>query len=185
MFDAAGYTFSGTNADLASEATTICEARVAMSQSSVLNAIEQRNPGDPKRAVERLVITAEHDVCPAQVAKLSTPSPSPSPTATKKHHHLRHRHSHVPVPRAGPSSNAPGSSDAWCTASAVYNAQYNDYDIYVHSNQPNQSVTASASNGESQSYYTNSSGYADVYLYADPGNTVTVTVGPASCSTTA
>jgi hypothetical protein len=32
-------------------------------------------------------------------------------------------------------------------------------------------------------YHTNGNGYADVYLYADPGNTVTVTVGAASCST--
>jgi len=55
----------------------------------------------------------------------------------------------------------------------------------VYSNQPNQSVTATASNGESQSYYTDSSGYADVYLYADPGDSITVTVGAASCSTAA
>lgn len=74
---------------------------------------------------------------------------------------------------------------AWCTASAVYNSAYNDYDVYVHSNQPYTEATAAASNGESWSYETNGSGYADIYLYADPGDSIRVAVGAASCSTTA
>jgi hypothetical protein len=84
-------------------------------------------------------------------------------------------------------SNSTGghSGGAWCAASASYNSTYRDYDIYVHSNQPDHTVTASASNGKSHSYYTNSSGYADVYLYADPGDSVRVTVGAATCTTTA
>jgi hypothetical protein len=80
---------------------------------------------------------------------------------------------------------APTHSSAWCTANAEYNTQYSDYDVYVHSNQPGETVTATASDGESQSYETDSSGYADVYLCADPGNSITVQVGQASCSTTA
>lgn len=79
----------------------------------------------------------------------------------------------------------PVTAAAHCTATAAYNEQYNDYDVYVYSNQPNQDVTATASNGESMTYYTNASGYADVYLYADAGDTINVTVGAASCSTTA
>jgi len=78
-----------------------------------------------------------------------------------------------------------GHGGAWCTASASYNSRYRDYDVYVRSNQPDRTVTATASNGESQSYHTNSSGYADVYLYADPGDSVVVTVGAARCTTTA
>jgi hypothetical protein len=77
------------------------------------------------------------------------------------------------------------SGRAWCTASASYNAEYRDYDVYVHSNQPDRTVTATASNGASHSYRTDSSGYADVYLYAASGDTVKVTVGAASCSTAA
>ena len=73
----------------------------------------------------------------------------------------------------------------WCTASASYNAGYRDYDIYVHSNEPDRTVTATASNGASHSYRTDSTGYADVYLYAASGDTVKVTVGTASCSTAA
>jgi hypothetical protein len=88
----------------------------------------------------------------------------------------------APAPTPSPKHN---NSGAWCTARAVYNAQYNDYDVYVHSNQPNQTAVATASNGEQQPYQTNANGYADIYLYADPGNTITVTVGAASCSTTA
>lgn len=76
-------------------------------------------------------------------------------------------------------------SGAWCTASASYNSKYRDYDVYVHSNQPHQTATATASNGESWSYHTDSSGYADIYLYADPGNSIVVTVGAARCTTTA
>jgi hypothetical protein len=90
-----------------------------------------------------------------------------------------------PAPKPAPSSPPQHGSGAWCTASASYNAQYSDYDVYVHSNQPNQSATATASNGKSFSYNTDDSGYADIYLYADPGNSITVTVGAASCSTSA
>ena len=77
-----------------------------------------------------------------------------------------------------------GTGGPWCTASASYSATYHDYDIYVHSNQPDRTVTASASNGASHSYHTNSSGYADVYLDAGANDTVKVTVGAATCSTT-
>ena len=78
-----------------------------------------------------------------------------------------------------------GGGRAWCSASASYNATYRDYDVYVHSNQPDRTVAATASNGASHSYRTDSSGYADVYLYAVSGDTVKVTAGAASCSTTA
>ena len=74
---------------------------------------------------------------------------------------------------------------AWCTANAVYNSTYNNYDVYVHSNQPYREATATASNGDSWSYETNGSGYADIYLYANAGDTISVTVGAASCATTA
>lgn len=77
-----------------------------------------------------------------------------------------------------------GIRRAWCRASAAYNAQYNDYDIYVYSNQPNRSVTATASNGATRTWHTDATGYADIYLYANPGDTVKVTVGAALCSTT-
>jgi hypothetical protein len=83
----------------------------------------------------------------------------------------------------GGSSSGGGTGGAWCTASASYNTTYNDYDIYVHSNQPDRTVTATASNGASRSWHTDSSGYADVYLDAAPGDMVKVTVGAATCST--
>jgi hypothetical protein len=84
----------------------------------------------------------------------------------------------------GGTGGGGGTSGAWCTASASYSATYGDYDIYVHSNQPDRTVTATASNGASHSWHTDSSGYADVYLDAAPGDTVKVTVGAATCSTT-
>lgn len=85
----------------------------------------------------------------------------------------------------GGSSGGGGGGGAWCTASASYNATYHDYDIYVHSNRPDTTATASASIGASHSYHTNGSGYADIYLYAGGGDRVTVRVGAASCVTTA
>jgi len=84
----------------------------------------------------------------------------------------------------GSSGGGGGAGGAWCTAGASYDATYGDYDIYVHSNQPDRTVTATASNGASHSWHTDSSGYADVYLDAGPGDTVKVTVGAATCSTT-
>jgi hypothetical protein len=125
---------------------------------------------------------------PSSNSPSPTPSPTPTPTPTPSH---RRHHARVTIPPppaqspTPPAPQPPPSSTAWCTASADYNSTYQDYDVYVNSNQPNHSVTASASNGESQSYYTNSSGYADVYLYADPGDSITVQVGAATCSTTA
>jgi hypothetical protein len=83
----------------------------------------------------------------------------------------------------GGGSGGGGGTGAWCTASASYSATYGDYDIYVHSNQPDRTVTATASNGASHSWHTDSSGYADVYLDAGRGDTVKVTAGAATCST--
>jgi hypothetical protein len=83
----------------------------------------------------------------------------------------------------GSSGGGGGTGGAWCTASASYSASYGDYDIYVHSNQPDRTVTATASNGASHSWHTDSSGYADVYLAAAAGDTVKVTAGAATCST--
>jgi hypothetical protein len=83
----------------------------------------------------------------------------------------------------GTGGSGGGTGGAWCTASATYSATYSDYDIYVHSNQPDRTVTASASNGASHSYRTDSTGYADVYLDVGSGDTVKVTVGAATCTT--
>jgi hypothetical protein len=77
-----------------------------------------------------------------------------------------------------------GGSGAWCTASASWNASYGDYDVYVHSNQADAKATATASNGASDYWWTNSSGYADIYLYgAGSGESLKVTVGAAACHT--
>ena len=74
---------------------------------------------------------------------------------------------------------------AWCSASASYSSYYHDYDVYVHSNQADQSVTASGG-GYAKTWHTDGSGYADVYLRGpSPGDQIDVHVGSASCSTTA
>ena len=76
------------------------------------------------------------------------------------------------------------SSGAWCKATAsVYNASYNENNVYVHSNQPHKTATARA-DGYSHSYDTNGSGYALIYLNGPPpGVKITVTVGGATCTT--
>jgi hypothetical protein len=82
---------------------------------------------------------------------------------------------------------APSSGSGRCTASASYSSRYNDYDVYVHSNQPNQTVTVTDGSGREKSWHTDSSGYADVYFKAPAdasGEGVTVRVGSASCQTT-
>jgi hypothetical protein len=81
----------------------------------------------------------------------------------------------------------PSTPAANCSATAQYSSRYNDYDVYVHSNQPDKTVTVTSSGGQSASWHTNSSGYADVFLHAGPsaaGEGITVRVGAATCSTT-
>ena len=90
-----------------------------------------------------------------------------------------------PAPTAPKPEPSPPRPGGWCSASAKYNTTYNDYDVYVESNEPDQDATVSG-DGKTASYYTNSSGYADVYFYAGPsaaGDSVSVEVGDATCST--
>lgn len=92
-----------------------------------------------------------------------------------------------PVPDTEPTQSQGGSSAAWCQASATAsNDGYpGDYEVYVHSNQPDAKATASDA-GNTWSEYTDSGGYAKIRLYhTSPDMAITVTVGAASCSTTA
>lgn len=75
-------------------------------------------------------------------------------------------------------------SGAWCRATAsVYNASEDENNVYVHSNEPHKTATASA-DGYSHSYETNGSGYALIYLNGPPqGALITVRVGGATCTT--
>jgi hypothetical protein len=86
-----------------------------------------------------------------------------------------------------PPAPSPTSSSANCTASAQWNSSYSDYDVYVHSNQPDETVTVTAADGKSATWRTDSSGYADVYVYdshSAAGEQVTVRVGGATCHAT-
>ena len=72
-----------------------------------------------------------------------------------------------------------------CSVSASWDAGYRDWNVYVQG-PADVDATASA-DGHSYSYETNSSGYADIYLYAPEsaaGDTVTVTAGSATCAGT-
>jgi hypothetical protein len=99
--------------------------------------------------------------------------------------------SHAPPSSAStPSGPAPTTAPARrpkCTVTSVYNPSYSDYDVYVHSNQPDQTVTVTDSAGHTDSWHTDSAGYADVYFKSGgltPGPRITARVGGASCSTT-
>ncbi len=95
---------------------------------------------------------------------------------------------------AKPSGGTPGPptrttppppASASCSVSAAYSTQYSDWDVYVHSTQPDTNVTVTGA-GTSASWHTDSTGYADVYLRASrsaTGEQVTVRVGSATCST--
>lgn len=88
------------------------------------------------------------------------------------------------LPPPVPPTTAPAG--AWCTASASpANDGYPDDDVYVTSNQPDKEATAS-DGGHSWTDETDSSGSVTILLFDTPaGSTITVTVGAASCSTTA
>ena len=115
----------------------------------------------------------------------SSPPTTPSPTPTTPPPSPT-----TPVPAPSPAAPAPTTAApppapaAWCKATAsVYNAQYDWNNVYVNSNQPYRSATASA-DGYSWSYETNGSGYALIYLNGPPpGAEITVTVGGATCTT--
>jgi hypothetical protein len=106
----------------------------------------------------------------------SSPSPNSSPTPSPP--------PPTPAPAPPTSSSATSASGAWCTATAtVYNAEKDWNNVYVNSNQPYTEATASA-DGDSWSYETNGSGYAEIYLNGPPpGAQITVTVGGATCTT--
>jgi hypothetical protein len=85
-------------------------------------------------------------------------------------------------PPTGPTSGAP-----WCRATATPSPDgySGDYEVAVESNQPDRTATASDA-GDRWSDSTNASGYADIRLWhTSPGEAITVSVGAASCSTTA
>jgi hypothetical protein len=88
----------------------------------------------------------------------------------------------------GPTSTVkPAPTKATCTVSGAWSDAYHDFDVYVHSDQADERVTVTASDGTSASYHTDSSGYADVYLNAPEsasGEAVSATVGAARCSGT-
>lgn len=66
---------------------------------------------------------------------------------------------------------------------ATENVKEDENNVYVHSNQPHTTATASA-DGYSHSYQTNGSGYALIYLNGPPpGALITVRVGGATCTT--
>ena len=83
-----------------------------------------------------------------------------------------------------PPSGTAHRSGAECTATAsVYNAADDENNVYVHSNQPDTTATATAG-GYAHSYETDGSGYALIYLNGPaPGARITVTVGGATCTT--
>lgn len=87
----------------------------------------------------------------------------------------------------GTSTGTPAPASAWCTASAspANDGWAGDYDVSVSSNQPHSNATASSAT-DTYGYETNSSGSAVIYLwYQSPGENITVTVGGATCYTTA
>jgi hypothetical protein len=138
---------------------------------------------NPKDAVEnglrRQVCDGELTLIRAQRAiaadwgALASVAPGRAPAATTPEQT-------APVP-------APSRAGAECAASASYNSRYDDYDVYVRSNEPDQRVTVSDTAGRTASWHTDASGSADVYFRAGAdaaGETVTVSVGGASCQTT-
>jgi cardiolipin synthase len=94
----------------------------------------------------------------------------------------------TPFDAAASTTTAPlGGGGAWCQASAspANDGYAGDFNVYVHSNQSYQKATASDA-GDTYSYETDGSGYAVIYLWhTSPGETITVTVGAARCTTTA
>ena len=133
---------------------------------------------NPKDAVEREL---RREVCDGQLSLRAARHAIAADWVS-----LARRTSHpapiAPIPRA-PSTSSAGLS-AHCTATASDNSRYHDYDVYVDSNQPDQTVTVTDAAGDSRSWHTDSAGSADVYFDAGSdatGRQITVHVGAATC----
>jgi len=92
-----------------------------------------------------------------------------------------------PASGLAPPGTAAGSTGAWCHASAspADDGYAGDYDVSVSSDQPGDRATASDA-GDTYGVDTDGSGSAIIRLWhTSPGEMISVTVGAASCSTTA
>jgi hypothetical protein len=90
-------------------------------------------------------------------------------------------------PVTSPAGGGGGSGKPWCKAAAspANDGWAGDYDVHVTSNQPGRNATASDA-GDTWGEDTNSAGTATIRLWnTSSGETIKVTVGTASCSTTA
>lgn len=88
---------------------------------------------------------------------------------------------------AGPGAGSQSSTSAECSVSASHSSRYDDWDVYVHSNQPDATATVTDSAGATGSYHTDSAGYVDIYLEAPASaarQSISVRVGQATCSGT-
>jgi hypothetical protein len=87
----------------------------------------------------------------------------------------------------GPVIGGGSGGGAWCKATAASSSDgwSGDYDVSITSNQPDQEAYASDA-GDTWHEYTSSTGAVTITLWhTSPGETITVTVGAASCSTAA
>jgi hypothetical protein len=88
----------------------------------------------------------------------------------------------VPAITRHPPTNTARAGE--CTVTASYNSTYHDSDVYIHSNQPDDPVTVTTGAGDSKTWHTDRTGYADVYFHANSGASgvpLTVRVGTATC----
>ena len=158
---------SSTDGDLVTEAIcvgTVTQSDAVSACAGYTNQVTIPSAGERVRITGTYVLDANHgwmEIHPiSSLVVLATAAPPPVA---------------APPPAAGAS----------CSASATYNSSYGDYDVYVQSNQPDKTVTAS-DGGYSHSWHTDGSGSADVYLRGPaPGTLITVTVGGAICTTAA
>jgi phosphatidylserine/phosphatidylglycerophosphate/cardiolipin synthase-like enzyme len=91
------------------------------------------------------------------------------------------------APTSTPTTSTPTSGGAWCRASAspANDGYSGDYNVDITSNQPYTEATASDST-DKWSDKTDGSGDVVIRLYyTTAGESITVTVGGATCSTTA
>lgn len=128
-------------------------------------------------------------VCSGQLTLVAAQEDVASDWAAAYQQFVGSQPSSASPPNASPTpSGSPASGgSAYCTAAAASaNDGYSgDYYVTVDSNQPHQKATASDA-GDSWSATTDASGHVRVLLYhTSPGEQIEVTVGAASCSTTA
>jgi cardiolipin synthase len=166
----------GGSAKAASVAIVVgLDALARLARDLVHHGVRYGNTLLVAMGLARITHAATHTTAaPTKAPRKTTTTPPPATTTTT-------------TARPPTTTTTAPPPRAWCTASAspANDGYAGDYNVYVQSNQPYTNARAHDAT-DTYGYETNGTGYAVIYLWTQySSEPITVTVGPAHCSTSA